>query len=391
MRTIEVIDRSGMTWETRRVEIDFDPDAPIVDERGLIVPVVWRALREKFPGVKFHAHNGDTVTTPINAEEVNRAAGDLRNMIAREIGQPQTRGRGWQFRCPLHNEKHGASLSVYENGWTCRGKCDRGGDAISWVMETRGLSFEDACAAIMGNALPPAERPVFTPPPETSDPPDQAWQDQALAIVEFSERALWETEAGRQGLDYLRGRGLKDWTIKHARLGFLPYRRHGGEWIDVAGVRVPCGISIPWFSGATLWAINVRRFGVEPKYMQVPGGHIKGALYGTATIRDGKPIAFTEGEFDALIAYQFGGLHMGVVTLGGNTNRLNDRWLPLINRGSKLISLHDNDQAGENAAEHLRALRKTVSRRPVPVGKDMTDFALASPKRASRWLESTTY
>ena len=43
----------------------------------------------------------------------------------------------------------------------------------------------------------------------------------ALALVEEAERALW-TPSGAGTLDYLRGRGLKDATIRAARLGWTP-------------------------------------------------------------------------------------------------------------------------------------------------------------------------
>jgi hypothetical protein len=50
-------------------------------------------------------------------------------------------GDTYRCRCPLHNEKHGASLIVYPDGhWYCHGKCARGGDVIDFARALWGLS-----------------------------------------------------------------------------------------------------------------------------------------------------------------------------------------------------------------------------------------------------------
>lgn len=44
-------------------------------------------------------------------------------------------GKNWRGRCPFHQEKHGASLIVYpDNHWWCQGKCDCGGDIVSFYL-----------------------------------------------------------------------------------------------------------------------------------------------------------------------------------------------------------------------------------------------------------------
>ena len=45
----------------------------------------------------------------------------------------QKDGDCWRTECPIHNEKHGASLILYNDGrWFCHGKCaatfPKGGD-----------------------------------------------------------------------------------------------------------------------------------------------------------------------------------------------------------------------------------------------------------------------
>ena len=71
------------------------------------------------------------------------------------------------------------------------------------------------------------------------------------------------------------------------------------QWRTMAGLRVPCGIVIPWFTGETLWAVKVRRESGQPKYVQISGGS-SGGLYRGDALEGAQAVLFTEGEFDAL-------------------------------------------------------------------------------------------
>jgi hypothetical protein len=59
-------------------------------------------------------------------------------------------------------------------------------------------------------------------------------------------------------------------TVRQARLGYV----HGSPraWQRVAGLDVPCGITIPWWEAETLWAVKVRRAKGALKYQQIAGG-----------------------------------------------------------------------------------------------------------------------
>ena len=65
----------------------------------------------------------------------------------------------------------------------------------------------------------------------------------SVEVVSIAEDTLWSS-AGERALTYLLDRGLSTTTIRQARLGFLPgdFR----EWREIAGLNVPCGITIPW-------------------------------------------------------------------------------------------------------------------------------------------------
>ena len=112
--------------------------------------------------------------------------------------------------------------------------------------------------------LPIARKPVkpAIPPPEGPSglPLDEAW-----TLVTEAADCLWTPE-GRKALAYLRGRGLKDATIKAAGLGFTPGvmipKRDGDRFRE-------SGITIPWIEGDRLSKVNIRRReGSDPKYRQ---------------------------------------------------------------------------------------------------------------------------
>ena len=54
--------------------------------------------------------------------------------------------KGHQAHCFLHEDKH-PSLSFRRNHWKCF-SCDKGGDAISLVIERFSMSFIEACVLL---------------------------------------------------------------------------------------------------------------------------------------------------------------------------------------------------------------------------------------------------
>jgi hypothetical protein len=59
-------------------------------------------------------------------------------------------------------------------------------------------------------------------------------------------------------------------TVRQARLGYVPSSPRA--WRQVAGLDVPCGITIPRWEAETLWAVKVRCARGAPKYQQIAGG-----------------------------------------------------------------------------------------------------------------------
>ncbi len=146
-------------------------------------------------------------------------------------------------------------------------------------------------------------------------------------------------------------------------------------WREIEGLNVPCGIVIPWIVDDTVWGIKVRRATGEQRYQQVSGGNIRGCLYMADRILPRTPLIITEGEFDALIAWQVGGDFARAAAIGSASHaRIDRRWYGTLLSVPRVIACMDADAAGAGAAAQLAALSGAVRCLQVPSGKDLSDF-----------------
>jgi DNA primase len=299
-----------------------------------------------------------------------KAQHDLRRIVEQDLGPaPMRGGQALLWRCPFHHERKGYSLAVWANGFRCFGKCQISGDVLDWLQRYRHLSFQEALQAL-GEAPRSAPGLAANRPTPPAEPPPVEWQATARRVVEGAEETLWSV-SGEQALDYLIGRGLNGSTIHDARLGVVPggYR----QWRTIAGLNVPCGITIPWLTGDTLWAVKVRRLAGRVKYSQIAGGSSSG-LYRGETLEGAKAVLFCEGEFDALVAHQEAGSLVAAVSLGSAGNTLSDRWIIDLVTVPLILVAYDVDPAGLKGASRLQSLSNRVHTIQVPKGKDITEF-----------------
>jgi len=295
---------------------------------------------------------------------------DLRQLVAQDLGPPMARGgRAHLWKCPFHHERKGFSLAVWSNGYRCFGKCDAHGDALDWLQNYRRLSFVEALHVLgqPSDNIPIVAREQLA---LSSEPPGWDWQQAAERVVSRAEDILWSL-GGEAALLYLLERGLTTRTIREARLGYVPGDFQ--EWQVIEGLRVPCGITIPWFAADSLWAVKVRRAAGEPKYQQIKGGSA-GGLYGANRL-EGRDVAlFCEGEFDTLLVHQEANDLVAAVTLGSATNKLSTRWYAELATCREILVAYDRDLAGKNGAKHLLTLSPRFRRISVPEGKDISEF-----------------
>ena len=299
------------------------------------------------------------------------------------------RGREYVGLCPFHNEKTPSFCVVEDKGFFHCFGCGAHGDAIGYAMRADNVDFVEAVerlAALAGLAVPQST------PQERERAQRQKTLLEALeAAARFYENRLW-SPLGRRGLDYLRGRGLDDETIRRFRLGWAPEDRQalrralGPDYpepllVEAGLVRTSerGGSPYDYFAGRVVFPIGDRAgrviaFGArtigddQPKYLNSPDTPLfdKGrTLYGWAAARanigrqggaDGSPaVIVTEGYMD-VIALHRAGFNTAVAPLGTALSeaQLQELW----RLSPEPVLCFDGDDAGRRAA--LRALDRAL-------------------------------
>src|SRR5277367_3303785 len=85
-----------------------------------------------------------------------RARTPIAAVVGRRVKLARS-GRQWKGCCPFHGEKT-PSFYVYDDHFHCFG-CGAHGDAISFVMQSHGSSFNEAVEQLAGEAGLDVPRP----------------------------------------------------------------------------------------------------------------------------------------------------------------------------------------------------------------------------------------
>jgi hypothetical protein len=325
--------------------------------------------------------------------------------------------RGNASRCPLHGGDNPRAFSIFqaEDGrwcWKCFTNCPDGqdhGDAIDFYMYWKNVDFKTALqdlARRVGVDLqhPDQIQPVAPPlPPKPIEPPQDHWQARAEAFLGYTQTVLWES-GGSAALGYLHAeRGLVNDTIRAWGLGYNPQDiwDKPPNW-GLTGDRkiwLPRGIVIPIVRDGQIWNVKVRRplpgdalastIGAvnrltDLKFCSPRGG--KAALFGADKLADHPVLFLTEGEWDAMLAWQAIGDLADVATLGGSKHKLDTLDLASLLSAWRIVILYDADAAGREGAKGIQAIS---SRAQIvePPDHDLTDYHLAGG-HLRPWLAS---
>ncbi len=292
-----------------------------------------------------------------------------RVIARRYLGEPKRQRRNEDFYFAPTRQERTPSFSVTDAFFKDFGGNGDKGDQLALIQLLGNCDFKqavDILADFAGHApltivprtgAPKAERP--------SGPPSADWQRVNSTLVDTAQRDLF-APGGRQALDYLHKRGLSDETIRDHHLGYDRPRN---------------AIVIPWLITGALWALKFRHLtpGADPKYTQVSGGNQAEALFCADLFTPGKPVIFTEGEFDALLGNQVAGDLATFVTLGSKDGKLNARWLDRVSAAPFIGLALDSDEPGRAAAKrNAPGLPDGHRVLTYPAGKDLTEYALAT-------------
>src|SRR5476649_1173641 len=307
-----------------------------------------------------------------------RARVSLSDVVGRKVALKRKSGAEYSCLCPFHNEKTPSFTVNDKKGfYHCFG-CGEHGDAVGFVMKTEGMSFPESVEKLA--------RDVGLPVPRAT-PVERERAERASSLQEVVEQAArWfqkqlRLPVGRNGLDYLRGRGLSDDAIDDFRLGFSPDSRDGllgalkRENVPLDKI-VEAGLAIQpeekgrdaydRFRGRAMFTINDRRgraiaFGGrvmgqgEPKYLnspETPLFHKGGNLYCLDRAREAvtkdQPVIVAEGYMD-VIALHGAGFTGAVAPLG--TALTEGQLAELWKLADEPYLCFDGDNAGRRAAQ----------------------------------------
>jgi hypothetical protein len=305
--------------------------------------------------------------------------------------------------CPLpghQGDRSSRAFSIYDKGrrWKCHSSCPpdaNGGDVIAFYMAWKEVDFKTAIQELGGDApecITPAPAPISAAL-STPQLPAQAWRKRAGQFITWAEANL-DKHPGTMA--YLENeRGLSPETIHAFRLGYNPENLYDDptRWgLDGKKIWLPRGIVIPGFWQKQPSYVKIRR----PLAEDALGKYIGASTPqdGLADVKFGGPrggvsclfrlellghlpvLFLVEGEWDAMLVWEYAPDLCDAATLGGAGAKLDLLDLSLLTRYAAIIAVYDDDAAGDKGRAYLSDLQKKIPRLRVvhPPAHDLTDF-----------------
>ena len=129
-------------------------------------------------------------------------------------------GVNYKAVCPFHSEKTPSFVvSPAKQVWHCFG-CGLGGDIFEFIKQIENVEFGEALRILATRAGVELKKPTAEQI-QVAEKKDVLYEINQQATNYFA-KVLWESNAGKEALEYLRKRGLTDQTIKNWQLGFAP-------------------------------------------------------------------------------------------------------------------------------------------------------------------------
>jgi len=310
--------------------------------------------------------------------------------------------------CPLPRhagDRSSQAFAIFDNGrrWKCHSSCPQdanGGDVIQFYMLWKSVDFKTACAELSARiGVSTAQRSHPEPAPVSTgtppSPPNEKWRCRAEQFISWAEANL-SGKAGEGARTYLeKERGLSPETQRAFRLGYNPTNRYDtpANWgLDGRKIWLPRGIVIPGFAQQQPWYVKIRRplpgdsleqhIGVWHERDSLPDVKFAGPRGGRSTLfrlelLDHLPVlVLTEGEFDAMLLWEYCPDFCDAGTLGGACAKFDALDLAQLMRYLAVLAVHDDDQAGEAGREYITALKARTGRiaSVAPPAHDLTDF-----------------
>ncbi len=146
---------------------------------------------------------------------------DIVDLVSETV-QLRRSGKNYTGFCPFHaNTRTPAFVVFQESGtWHCFGQCNEGGDIVKFVMKKEGWDFTEALRYLAERAGVQLRTP--SPQEQVAAEENEHLRSLLEEAVTFFRHHLLNTPPGKNALEYLHKRGLKDETIEAFGLGYAP-------------------------------------------------------------------------------------------------------------------------------------------------------------------------
>jgi DNA primase len=328
---------------------------------------------------------------------------DIVEVVKREVDL-KAAGSVFKGLCPFHREKTPSFIVTPARGrYHCFG-CGAGGDVISFVMETEGVTFPEA-VEILARPLD-IDLSAWLREDE-GEGERRAFHRANEAAANIWHEALFDPRTGRAALEYLQGRGFGEKVLRDFTVGWAP---GAPDWLEKRLARAGVDADLArasglvrdgdhgpfaYFRNRTIFPIRsisrqVTGFGGrvidagEPKYLNSSDSSYftKGKLlYGfdasRMAIAREKAAILVEGYLDLLALVQVGITNV-VATCGTAFTPDQAR---LIRRGApKVVLVFDGDRAGLKAAVRSADIALKAGLEPrivrMPAGEDPASLVI---------------
>lgn len=300
---------------------------------------------------------------------------DIVDVVSKDVILKKSGGNHWGL-CPFHKEKTPSfSVNQAKGIYKCFG-CGEGGDALSYLLKTRGLDFKDLVkdlASEFGLELPNTFSGV-----KNKDVRDQMIKACSKAS-EYYQHLLFTSSDAAKPLAYLNNRGIDEKIIKRYMLGFAGKEpnhlyislkdQFTTEVLEKSGLilKTQSGDYIDRFRGRIIIPIqdengDVVAFGARaieegqnPKYLNSSDSLIYnkskllyGLYYAKESIKQSDSIIVMEGYFDVISA-QAHGIENCVASCGTSLTSEHIKLISRYSRSRRIYLGFDTDSAGIRA------------------------------------------
>jgi DNA primase len=293
-----------------------------------------------------------------------------------------TNGGEYAGACPFCEGNDRFRVWPESGRYWCR-QCNKAGDAIQYLRDSRRLSYQEACLFVGRDPGPRKEQVRTTPAqwvPKEATAPSELWQAKAKSFLDGAIDCLWSRQGESIRAWLKENKGLNDETIKKA-LGYNPvdiYEPRETWGLEKAlkddgkekKLLVPAGLMIPLIKNEKVMRLRIRRaipFNGDRYYM-VPGSSLTPLIIG----KDKGAFVVVESELDAILLSQETGDFVSTIAMGTATAKPDKETHEILKDTPIILISLDTDNAGVKASWKFwpEQYGKKARRWPTVNGKD---------------------